>query len=114
MDKSPVSNEEAHSPLPWRVRYHPTYPDLCFVEGQKAPDMPYAVEILGDDYNGYGDAERKKADAEFIACACNNHYKFIQALTDSLAAWEDEEDSVKAEHAELIANLTDVLKKAKR
>jgi len=33
--------------------------------------MAYAPEIMGDDYTGYGDAARKKADARRIVACVN-------------------------------------------
>lgn len=38
----------------------------CFVEGPPAPGMAYGLEVLGDDYTGYGDIEGKRRHCQMI------------------------------------------------
>lgn len=59
---------QQHTPEPWRVR---TIGDDCFITAATEPGMAYGPEIMGDDYTGYGDAERKKADARRIVACVN-------------------------------------------
>ncbi len=51
----------------------------CFVEAPEPPERKfgYAIEILGDDDNGY---PTKRADCEFISHAPNDIAKLIDAL----------------------------------
>ena len=72
---------------PWKKRQHPTGDaSECFVEGPRPEGMPYACEILGDDYTGFGGNEQRMYDAEFIAEIHNmtSHIKRLQDKIDSL------------------------------
>lgn len=65
----------ATQPLPqgghgWTVREHRGRDGElldCFLEAPKEGDMPYGLEVLGDDYTGYGGVERKLAHCQLIA-----------------------------------------------
>jgi hypothetical protein len=59
--------------LGWRVREHRVEGHLvdCFVEAPKEDDMPYALQVLGDDYTGYGDTERKYEHCQMIVAWAN-------------------------------------------
>lgn len=46
----------------------------CFIEGAKE-NMPYGCEVLGDDYTGFGDIERKLLHCELITTLVN---EFLQ------------------------------------
>ncbi|MFA5526940.1 MAG: hypothetical protein WC992_08955 [Acholeplasmataceae bacterium] len=59
-----------HTKEPWEVREFPDGSD-CFVTAKKEGKMAYGPEIMGDDYTGYGDYERKKADAKRIVACVN-------------------------------------------
>ena len=59
----------AHTKEPWRVRTSPGLP--CFIEAPKENQMAYALEIMGDDYTGYGEEQRREADAARIVAAVN-------------------------------------------
>ena len=48
------------------------------------------------------------ADAKTIIHAVNHHEALVAALAETITAWEDEENSVQEEHAELIAKLNRV------
>ena len=48
------------------------------------------------------------ADAKTIVHAVNYHDALVEALAETITAWEDEENSVQEEHAELIAKLNRV------
>lgn len=59
---------EAATPGTWELRTHPELPH--FVQAKpRASNMPYALEVLGDDYVGFGEAEQRNADAAYIAAA---------------------------------------------
>ena len=58
----------AATPGPWKHRRHPHRAE-GFVEAPQANGMAYALEILGDDYNGYGDEDQRQNDCAFIAAA---------------------------------------------
>ena len=59
-----------HTKEPWEVREFPDGSD-CFITAEKEGKMAYGPEIMGDDYTGYGDIERKKADARRIVACVN-------------------------------------------
>jgi hypothetical protein len=73
---------------PWMHRKLASRPDdPGFVQGPKVDGMPYACEILGDDYTGVGDSEQHEKDCAYVAAA---NPAAILALLDEL------EDSHKA------------------
>jgi hypothetical protein len=43
----------------------------CFVEAPKEGEMAYALEVLGDDYTGYGEVERKLEHCKLIVSSVN-------------------------------------------
>lgn len=43
----------------------------CFVEAPKAESMAYGLEVLGDDYTGYGDLEGKLRHCQMIVAWAN-------------------------------------------
>lgn len=66
----PVGVPTVQAGLGWAVRERRSASgDLidCFVEGPKEGDMAYGLEVLGDDYTGYGDVERKLEHCKMIA-----------------------------------------------
>ncbi|WP_186112043.1 hypothetical protein [Burkholderia gladioli] len=69
-----VAADGAHSGLGWRVR-EIRNPDGslmdCFVEAPAEGEMPYALQVLGDDYTGYGDIERKYEHCKMIVAWAN-------------------------------------------
>ena len=71
---------------PWEKRQHPTDEFKCFVEGPRAENMAYSCEIMGDDYNGFGDDEQRMHDVEFIASAHEmaDHIERLQAELDEI------------------------------
>jgi hypothetical protein len=61
-------------PEGWRVREHRNGEGElldCFVEAPPEGDMAYALEVLGDDYNGYGGVERKLEHCNLIVSLVN-------------------------------------------
>ena len=62
-----------HTKEPWKVRelFNDDEVIDCFVEGPQEAGMPYCAEILGDDYTGFGDLERKRKDAARIVACVN-------------------------------------------
>jgi hypothetical protein len=68
MDRNQLDHLErlarAASEGPWRVR------ELgldFFVETPGEPDMPYRLDVCGDDYTGHGDDEQRRANFDYIA-----------------------------------------------
>jgi hypothetical protein len=43
----------------------------CFVQAPREGDMAYGLEVLGDDYEGYGDVERKLEHCKMIVALVN-------------------------------------------
>ncbi len=76
-------SETKWTPGPWRKRSMAGM--RSFVEAPKANDMPYALEVLGDDYTGYGDDEQRERDVAFVAAAPDMY----EALKGLLSAWKD-------------------------
>lgn len=66
--------------LGWRVRelraQDGTLHD-CFVEAPAEGDMPYGIEVLGDDYTGFGGVERKYEHCKMIVEWANNAAKKV-------------------------------------
>ena len=64
-----ASETKAATGLGWRVRElrakDGTLMD-CFVEAPAEGDMPYGLQVLGDDYTGYGDLARKHEHCKMI------------------------------------------------
>lgn len=64
-----TSETKAATGLGWRVRElrakDGTLMD-CFVEAPAEGDMPYGLQVLGDDYTGYGDLARKHEHCKMI------------------------------------------------
>lgn len=52
----------------------------AFIRAPKEGDMPYALEVAGGDYTGYGGNERRTADLQFIVKAANVHDDLVAAL----------------------------------
>ncbi|MDL4862075.1 hypothetical protein NPJ88_007005 [Halomonas elongata] len=57
----------AASKGPWHVREQG--PEDFFVEAPGSPDMPYRLDVCGDDYVGHGDDKQRRHNWEFIAAA---------------------------------------------
>jgi hypothetical protein len=71
------------NPGGWRVRERRSAAGellSCFVEAPAEGGMTYGLEVLGDDYNGFGDVERKL-----------EHCKLIVSLVNAYAATGDED-----------------------
>ncbi|WP_176317854.1 hypothetical protein [Burkholderia vietnamiensis] len=71
----PVEKHEAAPVgLGWRVR-EMRAPDGtltdCFVEAPAEGDMAYGLQVLGDDYTGYGDIHRKREHCKMIVAWAN-------------------------------------------
>lgn len=58
---------QAASKGPWNVREQG--PEDFFVEAPGSPDMPYRLDVCGDDYVGHGDDEQRRRNWDFIAAA---------------------------------------------
>ncbi|CDN60004.1 hypothetical bacteriophage protein [Burkholderia cenocepacia H111] len=88
---SPVEQHEAApaDELGWRVRERRA-PDGtlidCFVEAPTEGDMPYAMEVLGDDYTGYGGIERKYEHCKMIVGWANANRQPEPQVADERAA----------------------------
>ena len=62
-----MSNKLKHTPGPWCIKEFNG--GEIFVEAQKSDDMPYALDVCGDDYTGYGDVEQRNHNMRLIAAA---------------------------------------------
>jgi hypothetical protein len=63
------------SVLGWKVRERRHVDGTllgCFVEAPAAPGAPYALEVLGGDYTGYGNEEGKLAHCNLIVALANS------------------------------------------
>lgn len=72
---STLSETRRNSTLNWRVR-EVRYADGnlkdCFVEAPPVEGMAYGLEVLGDDYTGFGDIEAKYEHCKMIVAWANN------------------------------------------
>ena len=70
---------------PWEKRQGAGMFD-CFVQGPRPENMAYNCEILGDDYNGFGDDKQRMHDVEFIASAHEmaDHIERLQTEVDKI------------------------------
>lgn len=57
-----------------------------FIRAPKEGNMPYALEVAGEDYTGYGDEERRAADLQFIVAAVNSHDRLLAERAELVAA----------------------------
>ncbi len=73
----------------WKLREKAGMPS--FVEAPRCAGMPYALEVLGDDYTGYGDEEQRAKDAAFIS----QSHTAIDLLRTALAMVEKGEQDYK-------------------
>lgn len=72
--KEPAPTDSAPQAMNWQVRERraPNGELLdCFVEAPREGDMAYALEVLGDDYEGYGGIERKLEHCKLIVARVN-------------------------------------------
>jgi len=49
---------------PWALR---EMVEDCFVEAPGSTEMPYRLDVCGDDYTGHGDDEQRRHNMEYIA-----------------------------------------------
>lgn len=90
-------NEIKHTAEPWWIRKAPDGED-CFITAAKEGRMAYGPEIMGDDYTGYGDAERKQADAHRIVACVNACAGIPDEVLDAPGySIKDELDSLDAQ-----------------
>jgi hypothetical protein len=76
-------------------------PDIPgFVQGPFVDGLPYACEILGDDYTGFGDNDQHEKDCDYVA----------KANPTNILALLDEIDKLKAENAGLLHALTNLMR----
>lgn len=59
-----------HTKEPWWLKEHAAIG--CFVEAEGNADMPYKLDVCGDDYTGHGEDEVRKANMERIVSCVNN------------------------------------------
>jgi hypothetical protein len=52
---------------PWILRVHPVL--APFVEAPRKKDFPYALDVCGDDYMGYGGEKQRAINMELITLA---------------------------------------------
>ena len=68
------------TPLPWHTR-GPARGLRLFVEAPKCEGMPYALDVTGDDYTGYGDDEAREQNMRYIVLAANLHPQLISLIS---------------------------------
>ena len=89
-----------HNPLPWR----------------KDASNAHGIEDANNDLVMCAIVAAKgpviRANRDFVVRAVNNYQVLLEALEDSLQAWDGEEESVREEHADLIEQIRAALAKA--
>lgn len=69
-----------HTKTPWEfvpARKEGRFSCSSFIRAPKEGNMPYALEVAGQDYTGYGDEARRAADLVFIVAAVNSHDRLL-------------------------------------
>lgn len=72
-----------HTKTPWEfvpARKEGRMSCEAFIRAPKEGDMPYALEVAGRDYTGYGEEERRVADLQFIVKSANAHDELLAML----------------------------------
>jgi len=89
---------QKHTPGPWRVRQHPDDVEEFHISALTPEGHPYfgrttETEIMSDE-----DYPTKRADADFIVQAVNNHDDLLAACEAALNAvcWDYSEGSLQA------------------
>lgn len=80
---------------PWHVR---EMGGDCFVEAPGSPDMPYRLDVCGDDYTGHGEEEQRRHNMEHIAATDPTT---ILALIEQVRQAETREQAFAAHMEEL-------------
>jgi len=65
----------------------------CFVQAPAVAGMPYGLEVLGDDYTGYGDVQSKLEHCKLIVAWANAACTGAPTVRDDLSA-----DGAHAQH----------------
>lgn len=86
---------------PWHVRENG--PGEFFVEAPGSPEMPYRLDVCGDDYVGHGDDEQRRRNWDFIAAADPDT---ILSIVERLRAAETHEQALAAYQADLVRELS--------
>lgn len=81
---------------PWHVRENG--PSEFFVEAPGSPEMPYRLDVCGDDYVGHGDDEQRRRNWDFIAAADPDT---VLALVARIREMEGREQALAAHVARL-------------
>jgi len=76
-----MTTETKHSPLPWKVYTAKNNDTKILGIGKEDTGEPVVA------FNGtmWGEDAEAKANADFIAKACNNHYALVKALSNTVA-----------------------------
>lgn len=97
---------EGASKAPWIFRAHPKGAEHgSFVEAPRSPSMPYALEVLGEDYTGYGDTEQRNRDVLF-ASQSHRAIDLIEKLTalpiaSESSGWKATADELPRQHTKM-------------
>jgi hypothetical protein len=86
-----IEKSEKASTAPWIKRDHRLGEEHgCIVQGQKPEGMAYNLEVLGDDYEGFGGDKQRALDVSFVADAHLNiallkecHERLVEAERDA-------------------------------
>lgn len=65
-----------------------------FIEAPRAEGMPYALDVCGDDYTGYGDDEAREKNMRFIVHAANAYPKLVEALRGIALSYPETDEGV--------------------
>ena len=65
---------------PWELRQHSHMPPFIQAKPANPMRLGYGLEVFGEDYTGYGEAEQREHDLKFAAFVANNLNAIIQLL----------------------------------
>ena len=65
---------------PWEFRQHPRMPSFIQAKPANPQRLGYGLEVFGEDYTGYGEAEQREHDLKLAAFLANNLEAVIQLL----------------------------------
>lgn len=112
--KSALSTQPAPCPpqpsLGWRVRERRIEGELldCFIEQPPAEHQAYGLEVLGDDYTGFGDVEEKLRHCQMIVAWANAQAAPFEQVAATSGAAVAVPDGWREFIADCAANRNDV------
>jgi hypothetical protein len=76
---------------PWELRQHPHMPPFIQAKPANPLKLGYGLEVFGEDYTGYGDAEQRAHDLKLASFVANNLDAIIKLLEQPEATVEIKE-----------------------